>query len=73
MQEVDNVITYIKTKFFRFLVMLKKTSQHAAASVYAFVPVQDFSKSWTDAELYQKYNLTQEEIEFINSMIKPMD
>ena len=71
--EVNNVITYISTKFFRFLVMLKKTSQHAAANVYSFVPLQDFSKPWTDAELYAKYGLTDEEISFIESMIKPMD
>lgn len=73
MNEVNNVISYIKTKFFRFLVMLKKTSQHAAATVYSFVPVQDFSKPWTDEELYTKYELSDEEIKFINSMIKPMD
>lgn len=41
--------------------------------VYSFVPIQDFSKSWTDEELYQKYKLTQEEIDFIESMIKPME
>lgn len=72
-EEVENVISYISTKLFRFLVMLKKSSQHAAAPVYSFVPVQDFSKPWTDEELYAKYNLTQEEIDFIESMIKPMD
>ena len=40
---------------------------------YSFVPLQDFSKPWTDAELYAKYGLTDEEISFIESMIKPMD
>lgn len=38
-----------------------------------FVPMQDFSKPWTDEELYAKYGLTEEEIAFIESMIKPMD
>lgn len=71
--EVNNVISYIKTRFFRFLVMLKKSSQHAAAGVYSFVPIQDFSKPWTDEELYAKYSLTDEEIAFIESMIKPME
>lgn len=71
--EVKNVISYIQTKFFRFLVMLKKSSQHAASTVYSFVPQQDFSKSWSDEELYAKYNITDEEIEFIDSMIRPMD
>ena len=55
------------------MVLLKKSSQHAARIVYEFVPVQDFSKSWTDEELYAKYGLTQEEIEFIETIIKPME
>lgn len=70
--QAKNAISYICTKFFRFLVMLKKTSQHAAAQVYSFVPIQDFSKPWTDKELYAKYGLTETEINFIESMIKPM-
>lgn len=45
----------------------------ASASVYEFVPMQDFSKSWIDEELYAKYNLIEEEIDFIDSMIKPME
>lgn len=68
-----NVISYIQTKLFRFLVLLKKSSQNAAKGVYGFVPMQDFTKPWTDEELYAKYNLTQEEIDFIESMIKPME
>ncbi len=72
-EECKNVISYIKTKFFRFLVLLKKSSQNAAKGVYSFVPVQDFSKSWTDEELYKKYNLSDDNISFINSMIRPMD
>lgn len=55
------------------MVLMIKISQHAPKSTYQFVPIQDFSKPWTDEELYAKYNLTQEEIEFIESMIKPMD
>ena len=69
----DNVMSYIATKFFRFLVLLKKNSQNAAKGVYQLVPQQDFSKSWTDEELYSKYSITAEEIEFIDSMIRPMD
>lgn len=69
----ENVLSYISTKFFRFLVMLKKNTQSATPAVYQFVPMQDFSKPWTDEELYAKYELTQEEIDFIESMIKPMD
>ena len=68
-----NIITYMNTRFFRFLVLLIKNSQHGTAKVYKCVPQQDFTKPWTDEELYKKYNLTSEEIEFIESMIKPMD
>ncbi|MDE6407953.1 MAG: Eco57I restriction-modification methylase domain-containing protein [Anaeroplasmataceae bacterium] len=69
----NNILSYISTKFFRFLVMLKKNTQSATPAVYELVPTQDFSKPWTDEELYQKYALSQEEIDFIESMIKPMD
>ena len=69
----ENVISYIKTKFFRFLVLLRKNTQHATSKVYQFVPQQDFSKPWTDEELYKKYGLTEEEIAFIESMIRPME
>lgn len=68
-----NVSTYIQTKFFRFLVMLKKTSQHAPSTAYSFVPIQDFSQSWNDEKLYAKYNISEREIAFIDSMIRPMD
>lgn len=68
-----NLITYIQTRFMRFLVLLHKPSQDAAKSVYTFVPTQDLSRTWTDEELYAKYKLTNEEIEFIESMIRPME
>ncbi len=68
-----NVISYMKTKFFRFLVLLKKNTQHATKSVYQLVPTQDFSKPWKDSELYTKYGLSDEEISFIESLIRPMD
>lgn len=71
--ECENAMSYISTKFFRFMVLQKKNSQDAMRSVYQYVPMQDFSKPWTDEELYKKYNLTQEEIDFIESMIRPMD
>ncbi len=71
--ECENAMSYIATKFFRFLVLLKKNSQNAAKGVYQLVPQQDFSKPWTDEELYQKYGLTDGEIAFIDLMIKPME
>lgn len=72
-KETKNVITYISTKFFRFMVMLKKNTQNGTKSVYQFVPLQDFSEPWTDEKLYKKYGLTQDEIDFIESMIRPME
>ena len=72
-EESGNVVSYIKTKLFRFLVMLKKSSQHAASQVYSFVPIQDFSHPWTDEMLYKKYGLDKDEIAFIESMIRPME
>lgn len=69
----ENIISYIKTKFFRFMVSIKKKTQHAPNTVYQFVPMQDFSHPWTDEMLYKKYNLTDEEIAFIESMIRPME
>lgn len=68
-----NVCSYIQTKFFRFMVLLRKNTQNATAKVYESVPMQDFSKPWTDEELYAKYGLTDEETNFIESMIKPME
>lgn len=68
-----NLCLYLQTRFVRFMHSLAKVSQDATSKTYRFVPIQDFSKPWTDEELYAKYNLSQEEIDFIESMIKPMD
>ena len=69
----SNLAGYMKTKFVRFLHSLAKASQDATAKTYCFIPVQDFSHPWTDEMLYKKYKLTDDEIAFIESMIKPMD
>ncbi len=71
--ETKNVYTYMKTKFFRLLALINKVSQDVSSKVYSCIPMQDFSKPWTDAELYEKYKLTKQEIDFIESMIKPME
>ncbi len=69
----ENILSYTQTKFFHFLVSIIKITQHCTQGMYSLVPMQDFSKPWTDAELYKKYKLTKEEISFIESMIRPMD
>lgn len=67
--EAENALSYTQTKFFHFMVALIKNTQQAMQRVYLYVPMQDFSKSWTDGELYEKYALTNEEISFIESMV----
>lgn len=69
----NNVISYINTKFLHFMLTLKKNTQHATRGAYQFVPMQDFSRPWTDEQLYAKYDLSKDEINFIESMIRPMD
>lgn len=71
-QEAEHLIEYMETRFFRFLVSLIKNTQNISKGCFAFVPVQDLSRRWTDEALYAKYGISAEEIEFINSMIKPM-
>ena len=71
--EANNLLNYLKTRFVRFLIGQIAVSQHITKGCFSFTPVQDFSKPWTDEELYAKYGLTQEEIDFIESMIKPME
>ncbi|UTA66712.1 Eco57I restriction-modification methylase domain-containing protein [Emticicia sp. 21SJ11W-3] len=68
-----NVATYMCTSFVRFLILLLKPSQHVTQKTYALVPQQDFNKKWTDTELYKRYNITTEEINFINTLIRPIN
>ena len=70
--ECNSVISYIKTRFFRYMVSIKKKTQNSTRDSYQLVPLQDWSKPWTDTELYKKYNLSKDEIDYIESMIKPM-
>ena len=66
----ENIISYINTKFFHFLLGLKKITQHTTSKTYSFIPLQDFSRCLTDKLLYAKYKLSSDEISFIESMIK---
>jgi site-specific DNA-methyltransferase (adenine-specific) len=71
--EAENCISYASTCFFRFLVSLLSFSQDITRERFVYVPIQDFSEPWTDEKLYKKYGLTQDEIVFIESMIRPME
>lgn len=78
----DNIAKYMQTNLFSLLVGLAKATQIAPRQVYRYVPLQDFTSSsdidWTqsiqdiDKQLYKKYNLSQEEIDYIERTIKPM-
>jgi len=71
-EEAKNFVSYMRTKFFRALVLSVKISQDAMSKTYRFVPMQDYTKVWTDEELYSKYELSAEEIAYIEATIKPM-
>jgi hypothetical protein len=68
--EAQNTLQYIQTKFVRFLILQAVTSIHISKSTFVFVPLQDFTHKWTDSTLYQKYGITEEEINYIDSFIK---
>ena len=68
-----SVQSYISTRFFRFLVSLRKITQHALRSTYTWVPQQTWDREWTDEMLYTKYKLTKAEIDYIESVIRPME
>ena len=72
-KEALNHVSYMKTRFVRFLLSAILLTQNIAKDKFQLIPLQDFSKPWTDAELYAKYGLTEDEIAFIESMIKPME
>ena len=69
----NNLSKYLSTKFVRFLMLQALTSIMISQSSFQFVPLQDFTRPWTDADLYAKYKLTEDEIAYIEQLIKPMD
>jgi len=71
-KEARNCFSYVVTRFFRFLVAARSSAQDLARSAYSFVPLQDFSKVWNDEDLYAKYSLTDDEIAYIEKLIRPM-
>lgn len=71
--EAKNYASYLRTRFARFLVSLRKSTQDAPKNVYAFIPDLPLGRSWTDAKLYRRYKLTKEEIAFIESQVAEHD
>jgi site-specific DNA-methyltransferase (adenine-specific) len=71
--EAQNYAMYLRTRFARFLVSLRKSTQDAPKNVYAFIPDLPLDVEWTDAKLYKRYELTPEEIAFIESQVAAHD
>ncbi len=71
--EAENCLSYIKTKFFRALLFYMRSSLNISQKTFGLIPLQDFNEEWTDEKLYKKYGLSKEEIDFIESMIRPME
>lgn len=71
--EAEIALSYLTCRLTRLLVLLHKPSQDTTRRVYTFVPTQNWSKNWTDEELYKKYNITEDEISFIESLVRPME
>lgn len=73
MKKMLKILNHISTKTFRFLLLQALTSIHITKDKFCFIPKQDFSKSWTDQELYKKYEFTEDEINYIENLITPAD
>lgn len=71
--EAENALSYLTCRLTRLLILLHKPSQDTTRKVYTFVPKQDWTRPWTDADLYAKYGITQAEIDFIEKVVRPMD
>jgi len=71
--EADSVSSYLACRLTRLLVLMHKPSQHATRKVYTFVPTQDWTRQWTDEDLYAKYGISESEIAFIEKVVRPMN
>ena len=71
--EAENVDSYLRSRLVRFLVALRKPAQHVFRGMYRWVPTQEWDRSWTDADLYEKYGISAEEQAYIESFIRPME
>ena len=71
--QAESVLSYLSCRLTRLLILLHKPSQDATRKVYTFVPMQDWTKVWTDADLYAKYGLSEIEIAFVEKVVRPME
>jgi hypothetical protein len=66
-------LSYLSCRLTRFLILLHKPSQDTTRKVYTFVPKQDWSRQWSDRDLYARYALSESEIGFIEKIVRPLD
>lgn len=71
--EAESAMSYLTCRLTRLLVLLHKPSQHVTRKVYTFVPTQEWTRVWTDEDLYAKYDISENEIEFIEKLVRPME
>lgn len=71
-EQAESALSYLYCRLTRLLILLHKPSQHVTRKVYSFVPTQDWTQTWTDAALYEKYGITEEEQAFIDKIVRPM-
>ncbi len=71
--EAESALSYLTCRLTRLLILLHKPSQHTNRKVYTFVPTQEWTKRWTDDELYAKYGISPSEVAFIEKIVRPMD
>jgi site-specific DNA-methyltransferase (adenine-specific) len=72
-ESAEHYASYLRTRFVRFMISLRKATQHATKQVYAFVPDLPMDRMWTDENLYERYGLTPDEAAFIESVVQPME
>lgn len=71
--KAESALSYLTCRLTRFLILLHKPSQDTTKRVYTFVPKQNWDRKWTDADLYEKYGLTDDEIAFVEKIVRPME
>lgn len=68
----ESALSYLSCRLTRLLILLHKPSQDTTRKVYTFVPTQDWTRTWTDEALYKKYGITEDEVTFIESVVRPL-
>jgi site-specific DNA-methyltransferase (adenine-specific) len=70
--KAESILSYYQTRFFRFLVSLRKITQHGTHSTYFWVPLQSWDRIWTDEALYEKYGINEDQQAYIESQVREM-